>query len=152
MKLAFSGQARYPDMTDGYDLYVRRTRTGKPVDLKTYTAIVKEYCKMLAEDLENEGIVDLPCGLGSVAAVTIRRRPQYRGKKFIGFGKMDWKAGHLDGRINAFGIAFIPRRDKTNNLRCYGFVANRRLFKRIKEKYDFGLCPWSPMEYGKEMI
>lgn len=152
MKLAFSGQARYPDMTDGYELYVRRTRVGKPVDLKTYTAIVKEYCKMLAEDLENEGIADLPCGLGSVAAVIMRRRPQYRGKKFVGYGSYNWKRGHYDGEANAFGLAFLPSRERTNNLRCYGFVANRRLFRRMKELYLGNERDWVPMNYEKEMI
>lgn len=152
MKLAFSGQAKYPDMTDGYELYVRRARTNKPVDLQTYTAVVKEYCSLLAEDLKNEGIIDLPCGLGSVAAVTIRRRPQYRGKRFVGYGSYNWEKGHYDGEPKAFGLAFLPSRDKTNNLRCYGFVANRKLFKKIKELYQSYDCPWVPMEYGKEMI
>lgn len=152
MKLAFSGQAKYPDMTDGYELYVRRARTNKSVDLQTYTAVVKEYCSLLAEDLKNEGIVDLPCGLGSVAAVTIRRRPQYRGKKFVGYGSYNWEKGHYDGEPKAFGLAFLPSRDKTNNLRCYGFVANRKLFKKMKELYQSYDCPWVPMEYGKEMI
>lgn len=152
MKLAFNGQAKYPDMTDGYELYVRRTKNGKPVDLRTYTAIVKEYCKMLVEDLEKEGITDLPCGLGSVAAVNIRRRPQYRGKKFIGYGSYNWEKGHYDGEPEAFGLTFLPSRKKTNNLRCYGFVANRKLFKKMKELYQSDGCPWVPMEYGKEMI
>lgn len=152
MKLAFSGQAKYPDMTDGYELYVRRTLEKEPVDEKTYTAVVKDYCKMLAEDLGKNGIADLPCGLGSVAAVIIRRRPQYRGKKFVGYGSYNWEKGHFDGEPNAFGLAFLPRFEKTNNLRCYGFVANRRLFKKIKELYQSHDCPWVPMEYGNEMI
>lgn len=152
MKLAFSGQAKYPDMTDGYELYVRRGRKNKPVDLHTYTTVVKEYCRMLADDLKKDGMVDFPSGLGTIAAVTIRRRPQYRGKKFIGFGSYDWKKGHYDGEPEAFGLAFLPRMDKTNNLRCYGFVANRRLFKKMKEMHGEYDCPWVPMEYGKEMI
>lgn len=152
MKLAFNGQARYPDMKDGYELYVRRKRMNEPVDIKTYSYVVKEYCKMLAEDLEKDGIVDLPSGIGSIAAIRMNRRPQYRGKKFIGYGKMDWKRGHYDGELKAFGFAFLPNRNRTSNLRCYGFVANRRLFKKIKEKYNYGLCEWSPVEFGKEMI
>ncbi len=152
MKLAFSGQARYPDMTEGYELYVRRTRVGNPVDLDTYTAVVKDYCSLLAGDLERNGITDLPCGLGSVAAVIMRRRPQYRGRKFVGYGSYDWKKGHYDGEPDAFGLAFLPKRDRTANLRCYGFVANRRLFKKMKELYQSHDCPWVPMEYGKEMI
>ena len=152
MKLAFSGQARYPEMTDGFELYVRRSRKNECVDLHTYTAVVKEYCKMLSEDLKKYGMVDLPCELGSIAAVTIKRRPQFRGKKFVGYGKMDWENGHYDGESKAFGLAFLPKREKTNNLRCYGFVANRRLFKKMKELFGTYDCPWVPIEYGKEMI
>ena len=152
MKLAFHGQAKYADMSDGYDLYRRRTRTNEPVPLYIYTAVVKEYCRMMAEDLEKEGMVDLPVGLGTIAAVRIFRRPQFRGKKFVGYGKFDWKKGHYDGEPWAFGLAYLPRRTKTQNLRCYGFVANRRLFKRMKELHDGYDCPWVPMEYGNEMI
>ena len=152
MKLAFHGQAKYADMSDGYDLYRRRTRTNEPVPLHIYTAVVKEYCRMMAEDLEKEGMVDLPVGLGTIAAVRIFRRPQFRGKKFVGYGKFDWKKGHYDGEPWAFGLAYLPRRTKTQNLRCYGFVANRRLFKRMKELHDGYDCPWVPMEYGNEMI
>ena len=152
MKLAFHGQAKYADMSDGYDLYRRRTRTNEPVPLHIYTAVVKEYCRMMAEDLEKEGMVDLPVGLGTIAAVRIFRRPQFRGKKFVGYGKFDWKKGHYDGEPWAFGLAYLPRRTKTQNLRCYGFVANRRLFKRMKELYEGYGCPWVPMEYGNEMI
>ena len=152
MKLAFSGRARYPDMKDGYALYVRRTRTGNPVDLHTYTVVVKEYCSLLAEELKKNGITDLPCGLGSVAAVIMRRRPQYRGKQFVGYGSYNWEKGHYDGEPKAFGLAFLPSRNRTNNLRCYGFVANRSLFKKMKELYRSYDCPWVPIEYGKEMI
>ena len=152
MKLAFSGEARHPDMTDGYELYVRRSRLIEPADLHTYTIIVKEYCRLLAEELQKDGIADLPCGLGSVAAVIMRRRPQYRGKTFVGYGSYNWEKGHYDGEPKAFGLAFLPSRNKTNNLRCYGFVSNRKLFKRMKELYQSYDCPWVPMEYGKEMI
>ena len=152
MKLAFSGQARYPDMTDGYELYVRRSRKNNSVDLHTYTKVVKEYCSLLAEDLKKHGAVDLPCGLGTIAAVTMMRSPQYRGDKFIGYGSFNWEKGHFDGEPKAFGLAYLPRRDKNNNLRCYGFVANRRLFKKMKELYRSYDCPWVPIEYGKEMI
>ena len=152
MKLAFNGRGRYPEMGKGYDLYRRRARASEPVDLRRYTAVLKGYCRMLAEDLEGEGSVDLPSGLGMITAVTIRRRPQYRGKKFVGYGKMDWSKGHYDGEPKAFGLAFLPRRNKTGNLRCYGFVANRRLFQRMKGLYSGYDCPWVPMEYGNEMI
>ena len=152
MKLAFNGQARYPDMTDGYDLYRRRTRKNEPVPLHIYTAVIKEYCRMLSESLQKDGMVDLPSGLGMIVAVTMDRRPQFRGKRFVGYGKYDWTKGYYDGDPKAFGIAFLPRRTKTQNLRCYGFVANRSLFKRMKELYSGYDCPWVPMEYGNEMI
>ena len=152
MRLAFSGQARYPDFTDGYELYVRRARTNEPVGIKTYTRIVKDYCKMLADDIEKDGMVDLPSGLGSISPVRMRRKMQYRGKKAVGFGKWNWKSQHYDGNPEAFGIAFLPSRDKNHNLRCYGFVANRRLFKSMMEAYNAGTYGWFPMEYNDEMI
>lgn len=152
MKLAFSGQARYPDFNDGYGLYCKRRRRIEPVPLNTYTAVVKDYCRMLAEDLRKDGMVDLPAGLGTISAVMIDRRPQYRGKRFVGYGKMDWKRGHYDGEPKAFGIAFLPRMDRNQSLRCYGFVANRQLFKDMKNMYNRGLNEWTPMEYRKEMI
>ena len=152
MKLAFSGQARYPDMNDGYELYCKRRRQKEPVPLKIYKSVVKDYCRMLADDLKKEGMVDLPAGIGMISAVMIDRRPQFRGKKFIGYGKMDWEKGHYDGESKAFGLAFLPRMDKTQNLRCYGFVANRMLFKEMKELYGKFDCPWVPMSYTNEMI
>ena len=152
MKLAFSGQARYPDMTEGYELYVRRARTSQPVDIQTYNKIVKDYCKMLAEELEEYGMVDLPSDMGSLATIRLQRKPQYRRKKFVGYGKWDWKCGHHDGSFTAFGITFLPKREKSQNLRCYGFVTNRRLFQRIKEKYDAGCHVWAPLTFNDEMI
>ena len=152
MKLAFSGQARYADMTDGYNLYCKRRRQKEPVSLDIYTKVVKDYCRMLAESLEKDGMIDLPSDLGTISAVVIKRKAQYRGKRFYGYGAMDWKRKHLDGRYTAFGLAYLPRMDKTNNLRCYGFVGNRKLFKRMKEMYDNGTNQWVPMQYGNEMI
>lgn len=152
MRLAFSGEARHPDLSGGYELYVRRSRIRECLDWDTYRRVVKEYCRVLAERLEKDGIADLPCGIGAVAAVTIRRKPLYHGKKFIGYGKMDWKVGYFDGSTTAFGIAFLPDRSANQNLRCYGFVANRKLFKRMKGKYDAGMNNWCPVEFNDEMI
>lgn len=151
MKLAFSGQARYPEMTDGYELYVRRSRTNEPVDLQKYTRVVKDYCRMIAEELERDGMIDLPSGLGSISAVKIRRKAHYRKGKFAWYGKWDPRRCRYDGSPFAFGVTFLPKRDKNQNLRCYGFVANRQLFKRMKEKYDNG-CQWTPMTFNDEMI
>lgn len=152
MKLAFSGQGRYPDFDKGYELYVKRNRTDGYMDRESYARVVRKYCKMLAESLEEEGMVDLPAGLGSICAALFTRKPQYRGEKFVGYGKMLWDKGHYDGSMKAFGLLYMPRRDKSQNLRCYGFVANRRLFQRMKEKYDKRECNWVPIEFSNEMV
>ena len=151
MKLAFSGQGRYADFRKGYELYVKRSRLGNFMSEEMYRKVVRSYCRMLADRLKEEGMVDLPGGLGSIAAATLTRKPQYRGKKFVGYGKYDWK-GHFDGRLKTFGMVFLPRRERTQNLRCYGFVANRRLFKGMKEMYDNGTNPWYTMKYNDKMI
>ena len=152
MKLAFNGQAHYPDYANGYDLYVKRSKKGMSVDYKTYKKIIRRYCEILADRLIEQGIVDLPCGLGSIASAILTRKPQYRGKQFIGYGKMDWKTGHYDGRLKTFGLVFLPRRSRTENLRSFGFVANRRLFKKMKEGYNSGELAWRPIEFNDDMI
>lgn len=152
MKLAFNGEARYPDFEKGYELYVKRSKSGETMSLKAYKRVIREYCKTLADTLYEEGYVELPAGLGAIAAVIIDRKPQYRGKKFIGYGKMDWKKGHYDGSNKAFGITFLPRRRKKDNLRCYGFVANRQLFKRVKSHSEDYQCKWRPLEFTNDMI
>lgn len=153
MKLAFSGQGRYPDFSEGYALYLRRRRgSGEPMDEKTYGRIVKAYCRRIVERLLDEGMADLPCDLGSIAAVEIRRKPQYRGGEAVGYGGWDWRTRSWDGRLRTFGMAFLPSRRRTQNLRCYGFVANRRLFKRMKERSLEEGCKWRPLEYNDEMI
>ena len=152
MKLAFSGEGRYPEFEDGYRLYLKRARTNDNIDLKTYKKVVRLYCRRLAERLCENGIVDLPSGLGSIAAVTMDRKPQFRGTKFIGYGKKDWETGQYDWSKKAFGIAFLARSRKKDNLRSYGFVANRRLFKKISEHKDSFYCNWKPLEFNDEMI
>ena len=151
MKLAFNGSAHYTDFSDGYGLYVRRSRGAGYVDQTMYNRILRNYCKRIADKLLDNGIVDLP-GLGSIAAVLITRKPQYRGDKFVGYGKMDWNTGHYDGKLKAFGLSFLPRRDRNSNLRCFGFVANRRLFKKMKEQYLSGESAWQPIALTNEMI
>lgn len=151
MKLAFSGEARYPDFEEGYEMYKSRNRSRVMLDKKTYRRVIREYCKILQRDLLEFGMVDLPV-LGSLYASIFTRRPQYRGKKFIGYGKMDWEKGHYDGEPTAFGISFLPDRDQTNNLRCYGFVGNRQLFKKLKAVFLSDDCPWIPMAFDNDMI
>lgn len=152
MKLVFSGQARYTDFTEGYNLYVKRSRLGNHVDEVMFHRVIRLYCRLLAESLFHDGTVDLPCDIGTIAAATITRRPQYRGKKFIGFGGRDYKNGGYDGKLKTFGIVFLPRRDKTNNLRCFGFVANRKLFKRIKQICENYTAAWRPITFDTKLI
>lgn len=152
MKLAFSGQGRYADFDEGYALYVKRSKLGNYVDEATYRRIVKAYCKMLSDKLYDEGMIDLPSDLGSVAAATITKKPQYRGNKFIGYGKKDWKTGHYDGKLKSFGMVFLPRRGKNANLRSYGFVANRKLFKKMSTRFHGYDSPWRTIEFNDEMV
>lgn len=152
MKLTFSGKARYTDFTKGYDLYVKRSRGGVPVDAKTYSRIVREYCRSIADELYRNGIADLPCQLGYIAAATLTRKPQYRGKHFVGYGKWDFEKKCYDGNLKAFGMVYMPRHNKTKNLRCLGFVANRQLFKKMKERHQQYDCPWAPVDFEEDMI
>lgn len=152
MKLAFSGQARYPDYDDGYDLYVKRSRTNAYMSKESYKKVIRMYCKVLADRLYETGFIELPSGLGHVAVVTIDRKVKYFGDKRIGLGKMDWGKGRYDGSRKAFGITFLPRRRNKDNLRSYGFVANRRLFKKVKERSEDFTCNWKPLEFNDEMI
>lgn len=152
MKLLFSGKAKYPDLDEGYALYVRRSKSGDVMDEAAYRRTIRMYCSELAERLYEEGMVDLPCGLGIITAATITRKPIYNDGKFCGYGAMNWKTGHRDGKLKTFGVVYLPRHNKRGSLRCYGFVANRRLFKRMKERHEGGFCPWQPLEFSDDMI
>lgn len=151
MKLAFSGEARFADFQPAYELYLRRERKGSPVDEPTYRRVLKAYCKRLAERLEEQGMVDLPCGLGTIAAASITKKAMYRDGKFDGYGAMDWKTGRRDGKLKAFGLVFLAGRGK-GSLRSFGFVANRRLFQRMKSKSEEYGCPWTTIEFNDRMI
>ena len=151
MKLAFSGQARFPKFDEGYSMYLNRKRTGDAVDLATYKKIVREYCRYLADNLLENGFADLPADLGTVSAATFTRRPIYRKNKFVGYGKMDWINGQYDGSPTAFGVAFLPKH-KNPNMRCFGFVANRSLFKRVKKEYESEECKWAPLDFNDDMV
>lgn len=152
MKLPFSGEGRYPDFDDGYALYEGRSRTSEVMGRKMYARVVREYCRRLAERLCEEGMVDLPCGLGSVSAAMIKKKGIFRDGKFVGYGAMDWKTGVRDGKLNAFGLVYLPDRRRNENLRCYGFVGNRRLFQKMKKIYEQGFCPWVPIDFNEGMI
>ena len=152
MKLAFNSQAHYTDFSQGYEIYRTRARFGDILTEEQYRRVIRDYCKRLADKLAEDGMVDLPHEIGSIAACTITRKPQFRGDKFIGYGKMDWKSGHYDGTLKTFGLCFLPRHGKLKNFRCYGFVANRRLFKRVKELYESGKVDWKPIRFTDEKI
>ena len=152
MKLAFNNEAHYTDFENAFALYRDRARGGDKVDLNTYKKVIRCFCKRLSERLVKEGMVDLPCDMGSITAASIMRKPQYRGKKFVGYGKMDWKKGHYDGKLKAFGLVYLPRRGQLKNLRSFGYVANRQLFKRMKQEYESDDCCWEPIEFNDEMI
>lgn len=152
MKLAFNTQARYTDFSKSYDNYVKRSRRGLSFDRNMYNRVIREYCKILADRLFTEGFVDLPKDMGSISAAVIRRKPQYRGKKFVGFGGVDYATGLRDGKYKTFGIVFLPKHSKNANLRCLGFVANKRLFRRMRDKYKTQECNFVPINFTEEMI
>lgn len=153
MRLAFHNEARYPDFDEAYGRYVSGSRSRTPVDDRTYRRVVREYCGILAGRLEKEGMVDLPLDMGMLAVAEIRRKARYKDNKFVGYGRVDWLGGGgYDGSPTALGVVYIPSRRKTANLRSYGFVANRRLYKRIKALYESGDAEWSPMEFNDDMI
>ena len=146
----FKGESRYPDLTGGYTLYVHRSATTPKERILTeeqYNKVVKAYCKSVAGVLEDEGIIDLPCGVGSVAAVDVTKKPLFDPSigKYRPADNIDWEKTREEGRLirkdgrKTFGIAFIPKRlDGYANFRCFGIRANKSLYKRLKKKYDKG--------------
>lgn len=152
MKLAFNGKAKYTDFTPGYELYKKRTRSREVLPIAIYKRIVRAYCKLLSDRLIHEGNIDIPYCAGMIAAAEFTRRPQYRGKKFIGYGKKDWETGYYDGNLKAFGLAYLPVRGKNENMRCYGFVANRKLFKKMQQAYEEYYREWEPVKFDDSMI
>lgn len=152
MKLAFNGQARYTEFDRAYNLYTKRSRKGTNVSSVMFRRVIRKYCSLLADALCKDGFVDLPCDMGSLFAATITRRPQYRGKKFIGFGGRDYRNGGYDGKLKTFGVVYLPRHDRNKNLRSFGFVANRGLFIDLKRISESDSCNWSPITFDKRMI
>lgn len=152
MKLAFNGKARYTDFTSGYEAYKSRNATRNPVDEGVYKRVVKAYCRIAAQRLEEEGQIEIPHNIGTITAALITRRPQYRKDKFVGYGAWDWKNRRYDGKLKAFSIVFLPNMRNNANLRCFGFVANRRLFKAMKSAYEKRSAAWQPVEFNNDMI
>lgn len=149
MKLAFNSKAHHPDYTGGYERYSSR---GGKYKFKMYRKIIRRYCEMLASRLLDEGMVDLPGNLGSIAAAEITRKPIYKNGEFVGYGRRDWRTGEYDGSLKAFGMVYLPRTDRNNNLRCLGFVANRELFTAMKKRYLKGEQKWELVTFDDSMI
>lgn len=149
MKL-FKNQSRYPDLSKGFETYRNRSKNTpeeRIFDEVQYNRIVKKYCKMLSEVLQNEGIVDLPSDIGSIAAVSIKRKPLYnrKTKMFMTNDYIDWNETRKTGRIvrddnpNTFGFVFVPKHIKGHeNFRCFGIRANKTLYQRMRKHYDTG--------------
>lgn len=136
-------------MSDGYRIYLERCKnTDKKLVLtKTqYNNVVRMFCKGLAEDIENKGMVDLPCDTGMVAAVRIPRTPRYNKKeKKYSYTSVDWDRTREEKRIvmsdgtETFGIAYVAKHTpKMSCSRCFGIRANKSLFKRMKKRYNEG--------------
>ena len=152
--IPFKHTARYPDLTNGYMLYRNRSMNTPPDRLLTeeqYNRIVKSYCKELAGRIESQGVADLPSDMGAIVAVNIYKKPVYNAKekKYKLARSIDWNATRETKEIvykdcpNTFGFVFAPKHIKKNNiLRCFGFVANKALYKRLKAKYDEGILPF----------
>lgn len=151
---ALVNMAKYPDLADGYRLYSNRSMTTPRYRLlgeREYSRVVKKYCRQMAVVLEEEGSVNLPCGLGMVAAVNIRKRPVYdsREGKYRPARNIDWGLTMQSGQMtykdgtNTFGFVYVPKIMKSRGvLRCLGFVANRLLYRRMRKMYDEGTLPF----------
>ena len=150
----FGGKAHIPDFDCGYKLYTNRcSKTPEERILRKaqYGDIIKAYCKHLAQVLESNGTIDLPCGMGTIAAVSIRRKPTYdrRNGKWRVAEAIDWKRTREAGEVvrkdsrHTFGFIFSPRREKGyENLRAYGIRANARLYRKMRKQYDDGMLPF----------
>lgn len=152
MRPAFYGKAGSTDMTCGYRCYSTRKKKHEPVSTVIYGRVVRAYCRRLAGKLEKDGMVQLPCGIGLLSAAFVRRKPRYRDGRFLGIGMYDPRTGKYDGTTEAFSIVLFPDISGTQNLRCYGFVCNSRLFRRMKKAWTEGTCAWRPARYDDDMI
>jgi len=144
----FNGKARYPDFDKPYELYLKRSERSFSVLSKgMFIDIVRRYCKRLSEELDSNGYVDLPLDIGALSAVRISRTPKYdrTNKRYISADTIDWAETKRSGSIvrkhdnRTFGICFLPKRAKgMENFRAFGIVANRQLYRRMKNRFDDG--------------
>ena len=151
----FKNKSRYPDLSSGYELYCNRsvkTPKDRILDRVLYNRIVKAFCKELADELEKDGIVDLPSDIGSVIAVGITKKPSYDVslKKYRSADNVDWDATRKNGTVvrkdgnKTFGFVFQSKRVKGHgNFRCFGIRANKALYKRMRKCYDEGTLNFS---------
>jgi len=142
----FTGMRRLDAMREGYGVY-GRLRPGGGLTYAQYRDVVRRYCEGLADELRERGIVDLPYGLGSIVAVSVRRRPRYDPKagRYRPASPVDWKATKERGEVvrddtrETFGLTFSAERGRGKaNLRCFGFQADGALFMDMKRRYDGG--------------
>lgn len=159
----FNGESHYPDMSDGYRLYLERCRnTDERVILteKQYNNVIRMFCRSLAGDIESNGMVDLPCGMGTIAAVRISRTPKYiKSERRYAYRSVDWDRTRADGRIvisdepYAFGIAYMAKHmSRVSNSRCFGIRANKALFKRMKSRYKEGSLGFQLVDMNNYVI
>lgn len=65
--------------------------SNKPVELKEYLEITKEYNKMLIDELQDKGLVHLPERLGTLSIVGTKAKMTVEDGKIKGLAP-DWKA------------------------------------------------------------
>lgn len=152
--MPFTHKAKYPDLTNGYLLYRNRsslTPSDRLLTEQQFNRIVKKYCKHLACNVEECGVADLPSDIGAVVAVSIKKRPFYdtREKKFKPARSIDWNKTRETKELvyktdpNTFGFMFVPKRMRGMGIfRCFGFAANKSLYKRLRAKYNDGILPF----------
>lgn len=137
--MMFKDKANRPNLQAGYERYLKRcvkTPKERVLTFSQYVQTVYSYCRMLAGRLESQGTADLPCGIGSIVAVSIRCTPTYDRTA------NKWRSRSRNGAYT-FGFIFSPRRVKGNeNLRCYGVRANAALYNRMRKKYNDGMLPF----------
>lgn len=150
MRKLFNGEARYPDLDCSYDYYLSRrgeSERSSTLSREDFNRVVKMYCKSLAEDLCSTGSIDLPCDMGMIAAVRVKRKPVFntRTGKYTTGSSVDWDRTREEGKIvfgdgnDAFGFVFVPKWKKGNeNLRCVGIRANKELYRKMKDMYNEG--------------
>lgn len=157
MNILFKNKSRYPDLNNGYKLYECRSipKGESVVSRNTYNRIVKMFCKSLASSLIETGMIDLPCDIGSIAVVSIHKKPIYdkRKKCYTYNNLIDWNRTRKEGRVihggslDTVGIKFIAKNKRgRDNFNCFGIRANKSLYKKIKDMYNNNELQFIPVD------